>query len=63
MYRKKSFAAYKEHLRRRYQDMIEKSENYKYEDESLSDIAAYKAMKLLQKIEQVNYLDNKKKPA
>lgn len=37
--------------------MVETSNNYKYEDESKSDIAAFKAMKLLEKINQVRYLD------
>ena len=57
MYYRSQFKIYKNHLRKRYADLIEKSNNYRYEDESKSDIAAFKAMKILEKINQVKYLD------
>jgi hypothetical protein len=57
MYYKNQFIAYKKHLFDRYVSLVEKSENYRYEDEAKSDIAAFKAMKLLEKINQVQYLD------
>lgn len=57
MYHKNQFIVYKRHLKKRYLDLIEKSNSYKYEDESQSDMAAYKAMKILEKINQVRYLD------
>jgi hypothetical protein len=59
MSRLKQLDRYKKHLKERYLKLIEKSNSYKYEDESISDIAAFKAMKLLEKINQVRYLDRK----
>ena len=59
MYRLKQLNSYKKHLKKRYITLVEKSNNYRYEDESISDIAAFKAMKLLEKINQVRYLDRK----
>jgi hypothetical protein len=49
--------SYKKHLQERYEKLLEMSSNYRFEDESLSDLAAYKAMKLKEKLNQVNYLD------
>ena len=57
MYKKQEYNTYKRHLKDRYQRLIEKSNDYKFEDESKSDIAAFKAMKILKKIDQVRYLD------
>lgn len=57
MYHRNQFKVYKKHLIKRYIDLVETSNNYKYEDESKSDMAAFKAMKLLEKINQVRYLD------
>ena len=48
---------YRKHLEERYYRLIERSNDYKFIDESKSDSAAYKAMKILDKINQVNYLD------
>ena len=48
---------YRKHLEERYLKLVEKSNDYKFIDESKSDCAAYKAMKLLDKINQVKYLD------
>lgn len=49
---------YKQHLEERYSKLIERSNDYKYVDEAKSDMALYKAMKILEKINRVNYLDN-----
>jgi len=49
---------YKQHLELRYQKLIERSNDYRYVDEAKSDIALYKAMKVLEKINRVKYLDN-----
>jgi hypothetical protein len=38
---------------------VEKSNDYRFEDESISDLAAFKAMKLLKKLNQISYLDRK----
>ncbi|MFT6066341.1 MAG: hypothetical protein ACJAQX_002223 [Polaribacter sp.] len=57
MYYKNQFIAYKKHLLDRYASLVEKSDNYRFEDEAKSDLAAFKAMKLLEKINQVQYLD------
>ncbi|WP_442265757.1 Lacal_2735 family protein [Tenacibaculum sp. ZS6-P6] len=49
---------YKKHLEERYLKLIEQSNDYKYVDEVKSDMAFYKAMKVLEKINRVKYLDN-----
>ena len=59
MYHKDQFNSFKKHLKERYVELIEKSNNYRFEDEAKSDIAAFKAMKLLEKISQISYLDRK----
>ena len=59
MSRLKQLDRYKKHLKERYLNLIEKSNSYRYEDESMSDVSAFKAMKLLEKINQVRYLDRK----
>ena len=51
------FQTYKKHLEDRYFRLLEKSSDYRFEDESKSDAAAFKAMKVLEKINQVKYLD------
>ncbi len=57
MSRIKQLQTYKNHLKDRYFKLIEKSNDYRFEDESKSDAAAFKAMKVLEKINQVKYLD------
>lgn len=57
MYNNRQIKKYKRHLRNRYIYMLELSNDYRFEDETKSDIAAYKAMKLLEKLNQVQYLD------
>jgi len=59
MYHKDQFNSFKKHLKERYVELVEKSNNYRFEDEAKSDIAAFKAMKLLEKISQISYLDRK----
>ena len=49
---------YKQHLEERYLKLIERSNDYRYVDEAKSDMAFYKAMKVLEKINRVKYLDN-----
>lgn len=48
---------YKRHLEERYKRLVEKSNDYKFIDESESDDAAFKALKLLDKINQIRFLD------
>lgn len=48
---------YKNHLQKCCVTLVEKSDNYRFLDESISDLAAFKAMKLLEKLNQVCYLD------
>lgn len=48
---------YKKHLEERYNRLLEKSNDYRFIDESKSDNAAFKAMKILSKLNKVNYLD------
>lgn len=57
MYNNRQIKKYKRHLWNRYIHLLELSNNYRFEDETKSDIAAYKAMKLLEKLNQVQYLD------
>lgn len=49
---------YKKHLEQRYQKLVERANDYKYEDECKSDRSAFKAMKVLEKINRIKYLDN-----
>ena len=57
MYNLKQFHNYKRHLKERYMKLMETSSDYRFEDEAVSDMAAYKAMKFLKKLNQVQYLD------
>ncbi|TCI85557.1 Lacal_2735 family protein [Tenacibaculum sp. M341] len=54
----KQLIRYKRHLEDRYEKLMERSNDYKYVDEAKSDIASYKAMKILEKISRIKYLDN-----
>ncbi len=58
MSRLNQLSKYKKHLQERYYMLLERSNDYKYEDEVKSDIALYKAMKVLEKLNRVNYLEN-----
>lgn len=48
---------YRKHLEERYNRLIERSYDYKYVDECKSDRSAFKAMKVLEKLNRVKYLD------
>lgn len=48
---------YRKHLEDRYHRLVERSNDYRYIDEIKSDRAAFKAMKILEKINRVNYLN------
>tara|TARA_B110000091_G_C13816516_1_gene478086 strand:+ start:3693 stop:3881 length:189 start_codon:yes stop_codon:yes gene_type:complete len=49
--------SYRNHLEERYRRLVERSNNYRYLDENKSDNAAFKAMKILSKINKVSYLE------
>jgi len=59
MSRLKQLSRYRKHLEERYNKLVERSNDYKYIDEIKSDRAAYKAMKILGKLNKVNYLNKK----
>ena len=46
MYRLKQLNSYKKHLKERYITLVEESNSYQYEDESMSDIAAFKGYEI-----------------
>ncbi|APY10140.1 hypothetical protein BWZ22_02335 [Seonamhaeicola sp. S2-3] len=43
-------------LKRRYKELIEQAYNFRQTDSALSDISEYRAIKLLHKINKLNYL-------
>ena len=51
------FISYKKHLEELYDKLLERSDNYRYIEENKSDNAAFKAMKILSKINKVSYLE------
>lgn len=57
MYYKKQLSSFKKHLQQRYLNLIELSNSYRFEDESISDLAAFKAMKVLEKLNRFRYLN------
>jgi len=48
----------KKHLERRRKTLLEKASSYKYIDESVSDIAAYNAMKVSRKLDQISFFES-----
>ncbi|WBX73189.1 hypothetical protein PG913_09945 [Tenacibaculum pacificus] len=48
---------YREYLEKRYTKLVERANDYKYEDECKSDRSAFKAMRVLEKLNRVRYLD------
>ncbi|WP_299669398.1 Lacal_2735 family protein [uncultured Polaribacter sp.] len=50
---------YRKHLEDRYFRLLEKSNDYRFIDETKSDSAAFKAMKILGKLNKLNYLQHK----
>lgn len=57
MNNKNHLTSFKMHLKKRYIELIEKSNDYRFVDESISDLAAFKAMKLNEKLNQLSYLE------
>ena len=57
MSRLNQLSRYRKHLEERYNRLVERSNDYKYIDEIKSDRAAYKAMKILDTLNKVNYLN------
>lgn len=57
MSRLNQLSRYRKHLEERYNKLVERSNDYKYIDEIKSDRAAYKAMRILGKLNKVNYLN------
>tara|TARA_R110002153_G_scaffold56261_1_gene155586 strand:- start:1031 stop:1204 length:174 start_codon:yes stop_codon:yes gene_type:complete len=57
MYNKSHLSRFKRHLQKRHIELIEKSNDYRFVDEAISDLAAFKAMKLNEKLNQLSYLD------
>ncbi|AUC85289.1 hypothetical protein CW731_08295 [Polaribacter sp. ALD11] len=57
MSRLNQLKTYRQHLEDRYCRLLEKSSDYRFIDENKSDSAAFKAMKILGKINRVSYLD------
>ncbi len=47
---------YSKHLEDSYFKLLEKSNSYRFIDETISDFAAYKAMRILEKLNKLNYL-------
>lgn len=57
MSRVKQLRRYRKHLEERYSRLVETANDYKYVDECKSDRSAFKAMKILEKLNRINYLD------
>ena len=57
MSRLSQLSQYRKHPEERYRKLVEQSNNYRYIDEIKSDRAAYKAMKILDKLNRINYLN------
>lgn len=55
---KNQLTKYKQHLEERYRKLIERSKEYKYVDETKSDEASYKAMRIQEKLNKIRFLDN-----
>mgnify|MGYP003387282087 CR=1 FL=1 len=53
----KQLLSLKKHLEERYRKLVELSDSYRYTDENKSDSAAFKAMKILSKLNQLGYLN------
>ena len=51
-----SIKKYQQKLSKRYKDLIEQGYNLRQTDSALSDIAEYKALKLLDKLNRLKYL-------
>lgn len=49
--------AHKDKLQRQYKNLIEEAYNLRQTDSALSDISEYRALKLLNKLNRLKYLD------
>lgn len=58
MSRLQQLSLIKDHLEQSYDKLVEKSNSYRFIDESESDFAAFKAMKISRKLDQLKYLNN-----
>ncbi len=58
MLRVKQLKKYRKHLEERYQKLVERANDYRYEDEGKSDLAFYKAMKIREKLSRITFLEN-----
>ncbi|CAM1372903.1 conserved hypothetical protein [Tenacibaculum litopenaei] len=57
MLRVSQIQKYRKHLEERYGRLVERANDYKYVDECKSDRSAFKAMKVLEKLNRIKYLD------
>ncbi len=57
MIRKDQLYRYKKHLEKRYRELVDRASDYKYIDECKSDRSAFKAMRILEKLSRIKYLD------
>ena len=56
MSRSKLIKSRKKALNKRYKELVEQAYNFRQTDSALSDISEFKAIKLLEKINRLNYL-------
>jgi hypothetical protein len=56
MLRINQLSKYKRHLEKRYRELVERAYDYKQVDECKSDRSAFKAMRVLEKLNKVKYL-------
>jgi len=54
--------AHKTRLQNQYKKLIEEAYNLRQTDSALSDISEYRALKLLNKLNQLNFLDRETHP-
>lgn len=57
MPRIKQLKTYRKHLEERCFRLLDKSNEYRFIDECKSDFTAFKAMKILAKINEISYID------
>jgi hypothetical protein len=58
MYQESQLKTYIKHLKKRHDRLLERSNSYRIIDETISDVAAFKAMKIQKKLNQLSYLSN-----
>ncbi|MBU3010759.1 Lacal_2735 family protein [Polaribacter vadi] len=57
MHYKVQLSNFKKQLQKRYKNLVEKSNSYRHINEAVSDLAAFKAMKVLEKLNRFRYLN------